>query len=327
MENQVIPDGSFPTIKNPNPEDPETLESGIEDLLRKEADLLIATDPDADRVGIAVRHKGRAVVLSGNQIAAIALEHICDALIKEDRLPANAAFVKTIGTTELFQAICDYYHRPCINVLTGFKYIAEKIRLWEESITGFRYVFGCEESLGYLPGTIVRDKDAILSSCLISEIALQAKLRNKTLVDKLDELYLKHGIYQEKSISLLFEEYREGKEKIKLYMEHLRNRKIDRLAGIPVSIREDYQSSTRLNIKTGQEEKIELPKSNVLLFWLEEGSKVIVRPSGTEPKIKLSCGVAEKNFEDISQGIEICLKRCERILEAIQLALLPYLKK
>lgn len=314
---QITPDGSFPTVKNPNPEDPAALQMGIKDLLQAEADLLIATDPDADRMGIAVRHNGQAVLLTGHQLSAIFLEHICEALIKKNSLPKNAAFIKTIGTTELLQAIGDHYGCACVNVLNGFKYIAEKIRIWEQSTTGFKYIFGCEESLGYLFGTFVRDKDATLSSCMISELALQAKMHKQTLVDKLYELYFKYGIYQEKAVSLNFKESKEGKAQMKLRMETLRKCKINSLADIPVAFVEDYQSLTRLNKRTGKTDVMELPKSDVLLFWLEDGSKAIIRPSGTEPKIKLSSGVIEKNFNNVSDGIAKCLERCDLLLGAL----------
>jgi phosphoglucomutase/phosphomannomutase len=318
VKSQAIPDGSFPTIKSPNPEDAAALQLGVEDLLQERADLLIATDPDADRMGIVVRHENQAVILSGHQIAVIILEHICKALTKRNSLPTMAAFIKTIGTTELFQAICDDYHRPCINVLTGFKYIAEKIQLWEKSKMGHEYLFGCEESLGYLYGSFVRDKDAVLASCLISEIALQAKLEKKTLIDQLNELYAKYGFYQEKSCSILFTETKEDHEIIKKQMDHLRQCGIAELASIPILIIEDYQNLIRLNLSTGKTEKLEMPRSNVLLYWLKDGSKVIVRPSGTEPKIKLTCGVVEKNYQDLNQARATCLKRCDALLEDLR---------
>lgn len=316
VENQIIPDGSFPTIKSPNPEDAEALHLGIRDLLHKHADILIATDPDVDRVAIAVRHDDQAIVLTGNQVASLILDHLCETLAKRNRLPQNAVFIKTIGTSELFQTICNYYQRPCINVLTGFKYIAEKIRLWEKSENGFKFLFGCEESLGYLIGTLVRDKDAVSSACLISEIALQAKLSNKTMIDKLHELFAKYGIYQEKSLSIDFKDSTEAKSQILACMEKLRDLKIDRLARIPISVIEDYQNSTRIFLKNAGEEKMEMPKSNVLLFKLEDGSRVMVRPSGTEPKIKLSCCANERNYACLSEGINKCLEKCDALIRA-----------
>ncbi|WP_154017883.1 phospho-sugar mutase [Candidatus Protochlamydia phocaeensis] len=314
VDKQVIPDGTFPTTHSPNPEEAAALKLGIERMQQTQSDLLIANDPDADRMGVAVNHQGQAVILNGNQICAICLEHILEALSKQNRLPEKAAFIKTIVTTELFQAICDTYKRPCFNVLTGFKYIAEKIREWENRSDGYQYIFGGEESYGYLLGTFSRDKDAVVCSALICEVALQAKLQEKTLVDKLYDLYRKYGIYQEKLLSINFGETKEGKEQMVLGMQRLRDSKLNAINGIPVMAIEDYEASTKYYLESGKTEHIYLPVSDVLVYWLGDGSKVMVRPSGTEPKVKIYCGVVEKNFSSIPQGIESSLKRCEALL-------------
>ncbi len=197
---QIIPDGSFPTVKAPNPEYLETLKMGIDLMSETGSDLFIATDPDADRMGVAIQHQGQVVVLNGNQTLSICLEHICESFSSQKRLPLKAAFVKSIVTTELFQTICDAYNRPCFNVLTGFKFIAEKIDEWETLPDSYQYIFGGEESYGSLLSTYARDKDAILASALVAEIALQAKLQGKTLVDKLHDLYYKYGLYAKASL-------------------------------------------------------------------------------------------------------------------------------
>lgn len=316
VEKQIIPDGSFPTVRSPNPEDRESLKMGIEQMLATQSDLLIATDPDADRAGVAVLHQGQAVILSGHQMAVICLEHICEALVKQNRMPERAAFIKTIGMTELFQAICDNYACTCVQILNGFKYIAEKIHQWEQTLLGPQFVFGCEESLGYLLGSFVRDKDAVAASALISEIALQAKLQGKTLVDKLHDLFDKYGIYEERMVALDFGETREGKEQIAQIMERLRSSRIEQIAGIAVKSVEDYQASRKIDLLTGQTEELKMPKSNVLRYWLMDGSKVMVRPSGTEPKIKISCGVVDQSHsESIEAGIAVCVSKCEAILK------------
>ncbi len=314
VEPQIIPDGSFPTIRVPNPEEHAALKLGIDVMQKTHSDLLIANDPDADRMGVAVAYNGEAVLLNGNQICALLLEHVLEALTKHNRLPSKAAFIKTIGTTELFQAICDTYQRPCFNVLTGFKYIAEKIREWETLPNGYQFIFGGEESYGYLLGTYSRDKDAVVCSALICELALQAKIEGKTLVDKLYDLYHKYGIYQEKLLSINFGETKEGKEQMTLGMQKLRASHLADIVGIPVVAIEDYEASAKFHLKTGQTEPINLPVSDVLLYWLEDGTKVMVRPSGTEPKVKIYCGLVEKSFNSISEGIEAAQKRCDVIL-------------
>lgn len=303
VDPQVIADGNFPTVKSPNPEEKTALSMGIDKVIQTGADLLIATDPDADRVGVAIKHNGEIILLNGNQMAAILLEHVCEALTKQKRLPEKAAFVKTIGTTELFQAICNTYKRPCINVLTGFKYIAEKIREWEKDPKeGLQYIFGGEESYGYLLGTKARDKDAVISAALICEVALQAKKKGKTLLDLLHELYAKHGFFLEKLLSVEFEETKEGKDKMAAGMNRILKDPPKHLAGKAVAAIEDYRTSIRTDLKTGATEKITLPKSNVLFFWLEDGSKAMIRPSGTEPKIKIYCGVVQKDYKTLEEA-------------------------
>jgi len=296
VEEQILPDGNFPTIKKPNPEEKAALLMGMEKLRASDADLLIATDPDADRVGIAVNHQQEIIVLNGNHIACLCLEHICKALTTQKKMPPNAAFVKTVVTTELFQAICDAYKKPCYNVLTGFKYFAEKIRLWEAS-QAHTYIFGGEESCGYLLNTITRDKDAIIVSALICEVALQAKLQKKDLIDMLHELYRKYGVFVEDALSIDFKETKAGKEMIQSCMHTLR-------AHIPTQIN---------GINVASVEAL----SNGLLFWLVDGSKLMVRPSGTEPKIKLYCGVVDKNSKDIASTLKNCQAQAAKLLTAM----------
>jgi phosphomannomutase len=318
VDSQVIPDGHFPTVHYPNPEEPAALSLGIELMLKTGSDIMLATDPDADRIGVVALHQGKPVILTGNQIAALCLNHVCKAFHDQNRLPSRAAFIKTIGTTELFQAICDKYHSSCFNVLPGFKYIAEKIHQWESETERYKYVFGGEESCGYLFGTQCRDKDAILSSVLISEMALQAKIEKKSLVDKLYDLYKEFGVYQELLKSLNFGETKEGKEQMSQSMAKIRKDSLQNIAGIPIERIDDCLTSTRVHLKTGDKEKLLLPQSDVLIYWLEDGSKVMVRPSGTEPKVKLYCGIVQKEFSSIDEGIQSCQERGKNILEFLQ---------
>ncbi len=294
VDEQSHPDGDFPTVATPNPEEASALKLGIAKMLHEDADLLIATDPDTDRVGVAVKHMGRVEILNGNQVACILLEHICKALILQKRLPERAAFIKSIATTELFQAICDAYRVSCINVQTGFKFFAEKIREWEKELNGPQFIFGGEESYGYLLGTLTRDKDAITASALICEVALKAKLEKKTLVDKLQDLYDTHGFYFEKLLSIHFNESREDKARMAQGMANLRNNPPTAICNTPVNVQEE--------------------SSNVLLFWMSDGSKLMVRPSGTEPKIKIYCGVVQKGFQDQ----QLAEKRADALTHALK---------
>lgn len=304
VEKQAVPDGNFPTVEKPNPEEEKAMKMGINQLLAENADILIGTDPDCDRIGTVVLHECKAALLSGNEMACICIHHICEALVSKKKMPKNAAFIKTIVTSELFKTIAESYQKACFDVLTGFKYIGQMIREWKKQEPHkYEYIFGGEESYGYLLGTHSRDKDAIIMSGLIAEIALHAKLKNKTLIDILHDIYKKHGIFREKLISVVYPDTKETKEKVKKIMENIRNSPPKSFGGIAVKILEDYESSKKTNLATGSEEPITLPKSNVLLFWLEDDSKLVIRPSGTEPKVKIYCGVVDKNEKDISKGI------------------------
>lgn len=318
VDSQIIPDGDFPTVKSPNPEIPETMKMGIEKLLKSQADILIATDPDADRVGVAIRQGQEAILLSGNQIVSICLAHICEALTKQNRFPDRAAFVKSIVTTELFQAICDAYQHPCFNVLTGFKYIAEKIHEWEMLPNGYQYIFGGEESYGYLLGSFARDKDAVIASALICEVALQAKLQGKTLYDVLEDIYRRYGVYSEELIAINFGETKEGKEQMANSMSRLRASALQSINHIPVLAVDDYLLSIHSDLETGKISHLSLPKSDVLVYWLQDKSKVIIRPSGTEPKVKLYGGVVEKDFHNLEEGMKSCSQRCDALLQAVK---------
>lgn len=318
VEEQSIPNGDFPTVKYPNPEDPCTLELGIEVLKSTESDLLLANDPDADRLAIAVRHQGEIHILNGNQVACLCLHHICEALSRRCALPGNYAVVKTIGTTELFEAIAKRYNIPCINVLTGFKYIGEVIFEWEKQQDGHQFLFGGEESCGYLLGTQARDKDGIVSGALICEVALTAKLSGKTLVDLLHDIYSKYGMYVEQLLSIEFQESKQGKESMKKGMESLRANFPKQLNGIPVTRIEDYQSSLSLHLQSEQSSPLKFPRSDMLLFWLEDGSKVMVRPSGTEPKVKVYCGVKNSPEHSIETAKEEGGRKAGLLCESIR---------
>jgi phosphomannomutase len=319
VDAQIIPDGNFPTIDSPNPEDPQTLQMGLDKLDEIKGDLLIATDPDADRIGIGALHQGQIHVLNGNQIASLCLYHICRSQTALGTMHPKSAFIKTIATTELFQAICDSFNKPCFNVLTGFKYIAEKIQQWQSNPNGYQYIFGGEESHGYLYGTCTRDKDAITVSTLLCEAALQLKLQGKTFIDLLHEIYQQYGYYHEKLLSIHFEESKEGKTQIKEGMERLQNHPPHTIFNIPVESLEDYRRSVKIYLHSGKTEFLTLPKSDILLFWLQDGTKLMIRPSGTEPKIKIYCGLRKEFSQNLTELQKECELHAKNLCEALRL--------
>ncbi len=318
VDQQVIPDGNFPTVKAPNPENKSALQMGIDKMLAQDADLLIANDPDADRIGIAVKHNEEAYLINGNQFICIVLHYILETLTKQCKLPAKAAFIKTIVTTELFKAICDSYKKPCFEVLTGFKYIAEKIREWEHSSDGYQFIFGGEESYGCLIGTQTLDKDAVSASMMICEVALQVKKQKQTLIDYLHAIYKKYGYYFEKLLSVNFEESKESKECMQLAMAQLRISPPNSLVDVGIESIEDYQTSINTNLLTGETNQLWLPKSDVLVYWLTDGSKLMIRPSGTEPKIKIYGGVVRKDFKSIADAEKEADQHLTMLLEALE---------
>lgn len=278
VKEQCIPDGNFPTTPSPNPESEEGLSLGCKKLQETNSDILIANDPDADRIGIAIMHEGKPLRFSGNEMAIICLHHI----LSSKTPPKNSAVVTTIVTTELFHIIASAFDTACFEVLTGFKYIGEKIHEWEDGTHTF--LFGAEESMGYLIGTHSRDKDATVMACLISEIALKCKNQNKTLYDYLQSLYETYGSYREKVF--LFP-LTDGK------MESIRKNHPKQFFDKKITQTIDYMEETPL------------PKSNVLQFRLEDGSKLIFRPSGTEPKIKVYLSLKNQNADELDRRGEI----------------------
>ncbi len=318
VEDQIIPDPNFPTVHSPNPEEKEALRLGTEALVAKNADILIATDPDADRVGVVAMHEGAPYAFTGNQIACICLEHICQALKTSGKMPANPAFIKTIVTSELFRIIAERYEATCFDVLTGFKYIAEMLHKWDLNPGTYHYIFGGEESLGYLLGTFSRDKDAISSSALIAEVASHAKLQGKTLVDCLHDLHETYGIYAERQVSIKFEDSKAGQDQMKLAMQTLRAQPFSEVEGDTVTKIDDYLTSSSLDLTTKTTTPLTLPVSDVLVYWLSNGGKLMVRPSGTEPKVKVYVGIVINEYETIPEGEAAADKKAKEMLEAIK---------
>ncbi|MDO5310800.1 MAG: phospho-sugar mutase [Clostridia bacterium] len=288
VKEQELPDGRFPTVKSPNPENKEGFTLAIEYAKKCGADLIIGTDPDADRVGIIVKSKdGEYNTYTGNQVGAMLTEYILSSLSERGELPNDAYVVKTIVTTNLAAAICDSYGVEMKEVLTGFKFIGEKIKESEETGRG-TYILGFEESYGYLKGTYARDKDAVVATMLIAEMTLWCKERGSSLAEFMDSIYEKYGYYTEYVESVVMEG-KDGSAKISGIMEKLRSSAPAEIGGKKVLAVRDYQTSVRTETNGGKTDKILLPKSNVLYFELADGNNFIVRPSGTEPKIKLYC--------------------------------------
>lgn len=283
---QEKPDGNFPTCPYPNPEIKQVFECGIEMSKDNPADLLLATDPDCDRVGIAVKDHGEYHLMSGNEVGAMLLEYILKNRTERQNLPDRPIAVKSIVTSDLIDRIAEHYNCELKGLLTGFKYIGELVTNLEKIEEEDRFVFGMEESYGYLCGTHARDKDAVVASMLICEMAAYYKLQGKTLVQVMNEIYAKYGMYLSHLLNFGFEGAA-GMEKMQGIMNRLRSEQLTEIAGRKVVYSADYQSGECVDHVNGAHSETGLPKSNVLIYKLEDRSTVIVRPSGTEPKIKV----------------------------------------
>ena len=305
---QAMPDPEFPTVEHPNPEFTEAFDLALKLGKSQKADLLVAVDPDADRLGAAVRQPdGEYELLTGNQIAALMLNYILTARKKAGNLPANGALVKSIVSSEFAAKVAADFGIETINVLTGFKFIAEQIQHFEET-NEHSFMLGFEESYGYLIRPFVRDKDAIQSLVLLAEVAAFYKKQGKNLYDGLQELFEKYGYFAEKTIALTFDGI-EGAQEIKDLMAKFRQELPTDFAGYKVIAAEDYQASSRQDAE-GNVTTINLPKSNVLKYFLEDGTWIAVRPSGTEPKIKFYIGTQGTSEADAQA-------KCEKFEKAI----------
>lgn len=303
VKEQEMPDGRFPTVKSPNPENKEGFKLAIGYAKECGADLIIGTDPDADRVGIIVKNKeGEYVNFTGNQVGALLSEYILSSLKERGELPKDGYIVKTIVTTNLVKAICAAYGVEMKEVLTGFKFIGEKIKESEQTGVG-TYLFGFEESYGYLKGTYARDKDAVVATMLIAEMTLYYREKGITLSEQMENIYKKYGYYVEYVESVVMEGM-DGSAKISGIMDNLRRNTPQSVAGKKVVAVRDYETSVRTEIESGKTEKILLPKSNVIYIELEDGNNFVVRPSGTEPKIKLYCLMRGENKAEAEALVE-----------------------
>lgn len=303
VKEQQEPDGNFPTCPFPNPEIKEALELGLRLSRQCKPDLLIATDPDSDRVGIAVYDGEDYRLMTGNEVGVLLFNYIASQRTTKGTMPKAPIAIKTIVSTPLIDDIAREYGVEVIDVLTGFKFIGEQILKLEEKNEENRYIFGYEESYGYLIGTYARDKDAIVGSMMISEMASYYKLLNKTLVDVLNEIYSKYGRYLNAQDSYTFEGEK-GMMTMNGIMEKLRADSPGEISGKKVVLESDYLKSVAYDRLRDRQKEINLPKSNVLSYNLEDGSSVMIRPSGTEPKIKVYITTKAKDLEGAEQEKE-----------------------
>ncbi len=318
VDEQAKPDGNFPTVVYPNPEESEAMSIGLKKAKEINADILLGTDPDADRVGIAVKdHKGNWVLMNGNQTAVLAFNYLIEARKAKGIAKPNDMVVKTIVTTDMINRIAKENNITCYDVLTGFKWIAELIR--EKEATE-NYIIGGEESYGLLVGSRLRDKDAVSAVAILCEMAAYEKNKGKSLFEKLVDLYVQYGFYKEQLISITKKGMR-GQEEIAEMMESFRKNTPKAINGSPVVQLLDYELRKGRNPATGEEWDITLPKSNVLQFILEDGSKISARPSGTEPKIKFYFSVNAMlanagDFDTVSAALD---QRVQSIITDLKL--------
>ncbi len=318
LESQATPDGNFPTVVYPNPEEAEALSLALKKCEEIDADLLMGTDPDGDRVGIAVKnHHGKFQLLNGNQTGSVLIYYLIKKWEENKKLNGNQYVVKTIVTTDLIEKVAAHYNVECYNTLTGFKYIAEVLK---ENEGNKEFIAGGEESYGYLAGDFVRDKDAVISSALIAEMVAYAKDQGKSLFDFLMDMYLQFGFYKERLLSIT-KKGQSGETEIKQMMVNLRENPPMSIAGSKLVKMVDYQKGEEKDLVKVADRKIDFPKSNVLQFFTEDGTKISARPSGTEPKIKFYFSVNESlpsrdAFDAVNKNLD---RKIDEIIEELGL--------
>lgn len=313
VKEQELPDGNFPTAPYPNPEVPQVFDIAVEMAKEVNPDLIFGTDPDCDRIGVIVKEKsGQYKVLTGNQVGVLLSDYMLNARKETGVLSTKDTLIKTIVTTEMAARVAEAYDAQIMNVLTGFKYIGEKIEQFEQTGSN-NFVLGFEESYGYLSGGFVRDKDAVIASTLITEMALYYKTKGKNLAEALGDLFEKYGYYKENLISITMEG-KDGQEQIAAMITNLRENMPKEVNGVKIVVSEDYKLSKHVNNVEGTEEEIFLPKSNVLKFILEDNSWFVIRPSGTEPKVKIYASVVGTSVEDSEA-------KCAEFVKAIKVIL------
>ena len=317
MAEQAIPDGNFPTVKSPNPEEPEALKMALELAEKVGADIVIGTDPDSDRLGVAVRNTdGKMVLLNGNQSMVIMTHFLLQQWQKQGKITGTEFIGSTIVSTPMMLELASGFGVECKVGLTGFKWIAKFIKDFPDQ----KFIGGGEESFGYMVGDAVRDKDAVAATLLICEIAAQAKEKGSSVYQELLQMYVDFGFYKEHLISITKKGI-DGAVEIKQMMVDLREKPMTEINGERVILIEDYQNSTAKNILTNEVEVLDIPKSNVLIYYLEDGSKICARPSGTEPKIKFyfSVNCAIDSINEVVEAETYLDNKIKNIIAGMQL--------
>lgn len=318
VKEQATPNGNFPTVAYPNPEERETMSIGLQKAKEMDADILCGTDPDSDRIGIGIKdNKGNWVLMNGNQTAVLAFNYMMESRREKGIAQPNDMVVKTIVTTNMIDVIAEKNGVKCYNVLTGFKWIAELIK---EKEGKENYIIGGEESYGLMIGSQIRDKDAVSAVCILCEMAAYEKNKGRSLFEKLLDLYLQYGYYQEDLISIT-KKGMNGQQEIAEMMESFRNHPPKQLAGSKVIELLDYQKQIKTNLESGNTTPLQLPKSNVLQFITEDGSKISARPSGTEPKIKFyfSVNTNLKSIETFEEAQASANEKIQSIIKEMKL--------
>lgn len=321
VKEQCKIDPRFGHIKNPNPEEKESYIEGLKRLHELKADLFLVNDGDADRVGVALNHKGKDRILNGNEIATLCFYYLCHSLKEKAALPKHGALITTLVTTKLLDRIAQQFGIEVFRVHVGFKFIAELMDLWEKEKKGLQFLFAAEESYGCLLGDYVRDKDGIAADCFVAEVARYAKENGIDLIDLLYEVYKKFGIYRELQRSLIFPSTEDGMERCKAIIEKIRKNPPKSLGGLSVLSVEDYLRGTKVDVQ-GRISKLPLSLSNVLVFALEGGGQVVLRPSGTEPKLRVHIEVCvpkvtdpELDSKNADEQVARLMKELERMLQ------------
>ena len=317
VEEQRVPNGDFPTVVSPNPEEPEALKMAIALAGKVDGDIVIGTDPDCDRLGVVVRNlENELVILNGNQTMVLMTNFLLKQWKNENKISGNQFIASTIVSTPMMSVLGDAYNVECKIGLTGFKWIAKMIK----DFPTMDFIGGGEESFGFMVGDFVRDKDAVTSTLLACEIAAQAKSKGKTMYQELIDLYIEHGFYKERLVSIV-KKGREGAQEIKQMMVDARKNPLKEINGEKVVLIEDYQLSVSKNLQTLEETTIDIPKSNVLIYYTEDGSKIALRPSGTEPKIKfyISVNADLDNTADFEKTEQLLDNRINAILKDMKL--------